>query len=110
MIVIDALVDKGGVLRACKATGHAGAGKTGTDIVCAAVSVLLRTAIRTLSNRKGINIRSGAPEPGLLWLEADYTVEGKEFLSAVGTFLTEGLASLAGEFPEYCKFVVRVCP
>jgi uncharacterized protein YsxB (DUF464 family) len=110
LIVIDAFVDKEGVLRACKATGHAGAGKTGTDIVCAAVSVLLRTAIRTLSNRKGIDIRSGAPEVGLLWLEADYTAEGKEFLSATGTFLTEGLASVAEEFPEYCKFVFSVCP
>jgi uncharacterized protein YsxB (DUF464 family) len=107
LIEIEALVDQAGLLRACKAAGHAGTGRAGTDIVCAAVSVLTRTAIRTLSNRKGIVIRSGAPEPGLWWMEADYTAEGKEFLSAAGVFLTEGLASVAEEFPAYCTLTIR---
>jgi uncharacterized protein YsxB (DUF464 family) len=40
MIVIDIILDKTGLLRSCSALGHAGAGKTGSDIVCAAVSVL----------------------------------------------------------------------
>jgi uncharacterized protein YsxB (DUF464 family) len=107
LITIEAAVDQEGVLRACKAAGHAGAGKAGTDIVCAAVSVLMRAAIRTLSNQKGITIRGGAPEPGLWWMEADYTAEGKAFLSAAGMFLTEGLASVAEEFPGYCKLTIR---
>ena len=107
MIEIEAIVDQAGILRACKAAGHAGAGKAGTDIVCAAVSVLMRTALGTLSNRKGITIRGDAPHPGLLWLEADYTAEGKDFLSAAGVFLTDGLRSVAEEFPDYCKFIVR---
>jgi uncharacterized protein YsxB (DUF464 family) len=105
LIEIEAVLDEDGILRACKATGHAGAGKTGTDIVCAAVSVLMRTALITLSNRKGIVIRSGAPEKGQLWLEADYdtNTEGKNFLFAAGVFLIEGLKSVAQEYPENCR-------
>ena len=107
MIEIEAVVDQAGILRACKAAGHAGAGKAGTDIVCAAVSVLMRTALKVLSGRKGIAIRGDAPQPGLMWLQADYDAEGKDFLSAAGVFLTEGLRSVAGEFPDNCRFIVR---
>jgi uncharacterized protein YsxB (DUF464 family) len=107
LIEIEAVLDESGLLRACKALGHAGAGKAGNDIVCAAVSVLMRTAIATLSGRKGIEIRGGAPEPGFLWLEADYTAEGREFLAAAGAFLIEGLTSVAGEFPKNCRINIR---
>jgi uncharacterized protein YsxB (DUF464 family) len=100
-------LDETGTLRACKASGHAGAGKPGADIVCAAVSVLMRTAARTLSSRKGIVMRSDAPEPGLLWLEADYTAEGRGFLFAAGEFLIQGLASVAEEYPAYCRLNIR---
>jgi uncharacterized protein YsxB (DUF464 family) len=107
LIEIEAVLDADGTLRACKASGHAGAGKKGTDIVCAAVSVLMRTALGVLSNREGITVRGGAPEPGFLWLEAEYTAEGKEFLSAAGVFLIEGLRSVAQEYPENCKLHIR---
>jgi len=109
LIVVEAVLDESGTLRSCKADGHAGAGRMGTDIVCAAVSVLMRTAVRSLNGRKGITIRWEAPEPGFLSLEADYTAEGRDFLFAAGVFLTEGLASVAEEYPEHCCFkTIRV--
>jgi uncharacterized protein YsxB (DUF464 family) len=107
LIEVEAVLDENGVLRSCKACGHAGAGKTGADIVCAAVSVLMRTAVRVLSTREGITIRYDAPEPGFLFLEADYTADGKDFLSAAGVFLIEGIASVAGEYPDNCKLAIR---
>ena len=107
MIEITAVLDSSGVLKSCTASGHAGAGKTGSDIVCAAVSVLMRTAVCTLSGKEGITIRCEAPEPGFLFLEAGYTAEGREFLSAAGVFLTQGLASVAEEYPEHCKLTIR---
>ena len=107
MIKIKAVLDGNGVLRACKASGHAGAGQTGTDIVCAAVSVLMRTAVRVLGDRNGITIRYDAPEPGLLDMEAEYTAEGRDFLSAVGVFLIEGLRSVVEEYPKHCKLTIR---
>ena len=106
MIEIEAVLDDFGVLRACKASGHSGAGKAGNDIVCAAVSVLLRTAFSTLSNRNGITVQGEAPEKGQFWLKADYNADGKGFLFAVGAFLIEGLNSIAQEYPKNCKFVV----
>ncbi|MDR0585281.1 MAG: ribosomal-processing cysteine protease Prp [Treponema sp.] len=107
MIEIEVVVDQEGVLRDCRVLGHAGAGKAGADIVCAAVSVLMRSALKALSGRKGIRVRGGAPEPGFLWMEADYTAEGREFLSAAGVFLTEGLGSVAEEFPDYCRLNIH---
>jgi uncharacterized protein YsxB (DUF464 family) len=107
LVEISAVLDENGIMRSCKASGHAGAGKTGTDIVCAAVSVLMRTAVRVLSGRKGVTIRYSAPEPGLLELEVDYTAEGRDFLFAAGVFLVEGLASVAGEYPQNCRFSIR---
>ena len=107
MIEIKAVLDESGTLRVCSASGHAGAGLTGNDVVCAAVSVLMRTAVRTLSGRDGITIRCDAPEPGFLFLEADYAEKGREFLFAAGIFLLEGLASVAEEYPEYCSLSIR---
>ena len=107
MIEIEAVLDESGILRACKAGGHAGAGRTGTDIVCAAVSVLMRTAVRSLNGKIGITVRWEAPEPGVLSLEADYTAEGSGFLFATGVFLVEGLSSVAEEYPEHCRLTIR---
>ena len=107
MIEIEALLEEDGTLKACKAVGHAGAGKTGNDIVCAAVSVLMRTALSVLSNKEGITVHGGAPEKGQMWLEAGYTAEGKGFLFAAGVFLIEGLRSVAQEFPQNCKLSIR---
>jgi len=103
LIEIEAVLEQDGTLRSCKASGHAGLGKAGTDIVCAAVSVLMRTTLTALSGRKGITVRGGAPEKGQMWLEADYEAEGREFLFAAGVFLIEGLRSVAQEYPKNCK-------
>ena len=108
MVEIETVLNKDGILKSCRASGHAGAGKTGADIVCAAVSVLLRTAVITLSERKGITVKSGAPEKGQLWLEAGYTAEGKDFLFAAGEYLVNGLSSVAQEYPKNCKLVIRL--
>jgi uncharacterized protein YsxB (DUF464 family) len=94
-------------LRSCRASGHAKAGKTGTDIVCAAVSVLMRAAFCTLSGKRGITVRCGAPEKGQAWLEVDYEAEGKDFLYAAGVFLIEGLTSVAQDHPKNCRITLR---
>jgi uncharacterized protein YsxB (DUF464 family) len=107
VIKADLVLERGGLLKSCRVRGHAGAGKRGYDIVCAAVSVLMRTAVRVLSAREGITVRSGAPERGGLWLEVEGTAEGGEFLAAAGAFLSEGLLSVSGEFPEFCQVKIE---
>jgi uncharacterized protein YsxB (DUF464 family) len=107
MILIDAALDEQGVLISCHIEGHAGNGPRGYDIVCAAVSVLARTALAVLSGREGIEVRGEAPERGQFALETRYTGSGKVFLSAAGAFLLEGLESVAREYPAYCMMKIH---
>ncbi|MDR1098870.1 MAG: ribosomal-processing cysteine protease Prp [Treponema sp.] len=103
MIEIKLALDEAGLLRSCSVQGHAGAGKRGTDVVCAAVSVLIRTALRVLADKPGLTVRGEAPARGSLWMEAAYTPEGRDFLSTTGLFLTQGLKSIAEDYPGFCK-------
>jgi uncharacterized protein YsxB (DUF464 family) len=107
MIEIDAAFDEAGLLSSCTVRGHAGQGPKGGDIVCAAVSVLTRTALRVLSNQEGIFLRGGAPERGIFRIETDAAGEGRAFLSAAGAFLMEGLQSVSDEYPEYCTMHIH---
>ena len=107
MINIEAVLEADGTLISCKAEGHAGAGKKGSDIVCASVSVLFNTAYAVLSGRKGITLSGEAPKTGQFWLEVKYEAEGKAFLFAVGLFLINGLSSVAREYPENCKITIK---
>ena len=110
MVQAELVLDEAGLLKSCRVSGHAGAGKRGNDIVCAAVSVLTRTIVHVLSGRKGITIRGDVPEQGIFWIEAEYTSDGKDFLLAAGTFLIEGLLSVSAEFPDFCKVKVKTVP
>jgi len=96
-------LDEAGLFKSCRVSGHAGAAKRGSDIVCAAVSVLARTLIRALSEREGITIRGSIPEQGNFWVEAEYTPQGRDFLAGAGTFFIEGVLSVSAEFPDYCR-------
>ena len=109
MITVDMVVDKAGLLKSCRVSGHAGAGKRGSDIVCAAVSVLSRTLIRALAGRQGITIRGSIPEQGNFSVQVEHTQEGRDFLAGVGAFFTEGVLSVSAEFPDYCKVTIESC-
>ena len=102
------LVLEGGLLKSCVISGHAGAGPKGADIVCAAVSVLARTAFQALSARDGISARGEFPERGEFSLEVlKISAENREFLAGVGTFLVQGLLSVSKEYPEFCKVCIK---
>ncbi|GHV85363.1 hypothetical protein AGMMS50230_09710 [Spirochaetia bacterium] len=108
MITIAVALDNSGLLKSCDVWGHAGAGKRGSDIVCAAVSVLTRTALLTLSGREGIVVRGGPGERGVFTLETEaLTGPGRDFLAAAGAFLLEGLNSVAGEYPQNCTITIE---
>jgi len=107
MITIKVVLDESGLLKSCDIRGHGGAGKQGSDIVCSAVSVLARTALKVLSVREGIAVQSSAPQRGEFSLEtAAESREARDFLAAAGTFLIEGLHSVAGEYPKNCIITI----
>ena len=102
------LVLENGFLKSCCIRGHAGAGPKGEDIVCAAVSVLARTAFKALSDRNGINVLGNFPERGEFSLEIPgFTAENSEYLSGIGVFLTEGLVSVSREYPDFCTVSIK---
>jgi uncharacterized protein YsxB (DUF464 family) len=103
MIIADIDLDEAGLLISCSVSGHAGAGPRGGDVVCAAVSVLTRTAHRTLAKAAGVQVRGDAPARGVVRLETECRPEGAAFLGAVTALLVEGLESVAGDFPDHCS-------
>ena len=94
-----------GVLLGCKAEGHAGYAGAGFDIVCSAVTVLLRTALQVISELPGVTIDSDCSQRGNL----SFTVNTNQFncnldkLIFAGDFLETGLGSVAKEYPEYLE-------
>jgi uncharacterized protein YsxB (DUF464 family) len=106
MIQIEAELDSSGVLVAYRAAGHAGAGPRGQDIVCAAVSVLSRSLVRALQDKEGVNIQADAPERGVFSVAINYSDHARQFLRGTGTFLLEGLNSIAEEYPEFCNLTI----
>jgi uncharacterized protein YsxB (DUF464 family) len=107
MIEVAVRLDGAGIVRVCEVRGHGGAGPRGSDVVCAAVTVLARSFAGVLSGREGITLRGEAPERGILRIETGYTPEGREFLAAAGAFLLEGLGSVAAEYPRHCTIRIN---
>jgi uncharacterized protein YsxB (DUF464 family) len=97
--------DRASFVRALAVTGHAGAGPRGHDIVCAAVSVLVRTAAAVLSDREYVTADVVAPARGEVYLTIAYKREGEPYLGAVQDFLLTGLESLRDEYPACLTLV-----
>lgn len=90
----------------CKAVGHSGFAKEGFDIVCSAVSVLLRTVALALEGRAKVDgnlqvellyPRKGDVEINVL----RYDYSSFDFLVFTFDFLKLGVGSLSCEYPEF---------
>jgi uncharacterized protein YsxB (DUF464 family) len=97
-----------GCLRGLRASGHAGSGARGEDLVCAAATALLRTASRLLYQRAGLSVSGGAPAPGEMSLEVDGVWGGEPglWLRGVTDFLITGLQDLQSEHPRRLEIVI----
>ncbi|MDR2792326.1 MAG: ribosomal-processing cysteine protease Prp [Treponema sp.] len=107
MINIEIVLDND-LLKYCRIKGHAYAGSKGKDVVCAAVSVLARTALEVLAGQDGISLHYEAKKPGEFFLEiVGYNETEKAFLFSVGTFLMVGFDSITREYPKHCWLSVN---
>jgi uncharacterized protein YsxB (DUF464 family) len=96
-----------GCLRALRASGHAGGAALGTNVACAAVTVLLRTTARVLSAVQGLVSEGGADSPGHLELTVCPEVSvAPQWLRGVTDCLVRGVSDLAAEFPG--EIAVRI--
>jgi uncharacterized protein YsxB (DUF464 family) len=93
-------VDHRGALRGFSLSGHAETGRKGEDIVCAAVSVLFRTAARALQLQPEIGARGGADQAGSLELEiVEVPAQRQQWLIGLTDFLIRGATDLEEENP-----------
>jgi hypothetical protein len=100
VIRVNLVLDGSGALVSASAQGHALHGSAGTDIVCAAVSVLMRTAPAVLEE-SGVPLRVETAGRGTLSMtvvacrQADYPL-----LRYTAHFLQRGIGALAREYPD----------
>jgi uncharacterized protein YsxB (DUF464 family) len=106
LIVIDAAVDGGGLLRSLDVSGHAGAAPRGSDIVCAAVSVLVKGFAAALDAKEGIAVRAEAPRRGSFHLEAGCEAgagaDVEPFFAGASALALAGFYAVSGEYPRCC--------
>jgi uncharacterized protein len=107
MVHATAVLSAQGYLLNFKAAGHAAAGDRGYDIVCAAFSVLARTAYRALEALPGIELRGSAPEPGSLSFDVLRPATSIERAVGIADFLVVGMGDLSRDYPEAVEFVLE---
>lgn len=107
MITAAAVVDKSSCLVKLDVDGHAGYDKKGYDIVCSAVTVLVRTAGRILLSQpeRFCDFESG--QRGSFRLKVYGAGEGKrEWMKGITDFLLNGLSDLEREYPACIKLEI----
>ncbi|MFA6937930.1 MAG: ribosomal-processing cysteine protease Prp [Treponema sp.] len=102
MIEVLLVCSSDGSLKSCNASGHAGFAVKGKDIVCAAVSSLLRTAIQVLEKTNGIVVKTETTSRGKLAFSVeDSNLDCKnERLICTADFIRCGIKSLSNEYPK----------
>lgn len=104
MTTVTLVCGKDGAFRSCEAAGHAGFAAKGSDIVCAAVTILLRTAADVLSGMDGVVVRTDTAGRGeLAFAVVRAAAEKTERLVCTADFLERGLRSLQSEYPQFVR-------
>ncbi len=104
MMEVGLTCGRDGRFRSCCGKGHAGYAPAGCDIVCAAATLLLRTALQVLLDTYGALVVVNAPEPGILEFQVQDGVSDESRLIYTADFLRAGLGSLQAEYPQYVAF------
>ncbi len=116
MITVVVGLDPSGNLVFAEASGHAGTGKRGADLVCAAATAILRTTMEALAagpygasgdDSPGVSRNEGpaieattAGRGSLSFRVTAFSGKDEPFLRYAACFLREGIASLEREYPE----------
>lgn len=108
--MIEAVITRnsGGQVVGIKVSGHSGYATSGSDIVCAAVSAIVQTAILGLRNVQGVDVRDRTGD-GELECRIGRTT-GREALcrtDAITSTMVLGLKDIEQSYGEYLK--VRIC-
>jgi len=107
--MIHAVLEKGEAgLAGCRMTGHSGWAEAGSDIVCAAVSILGSTCVNALESVCGIQPVVTGNEDGVLSFHLpEMTAEENEKAQILMGALRQGLSDLAAEYPQNVKLSMK---
>ena len=107
MITATAVVDTDLCLVELGVNGHAEYSKSGTDIVCSAVSVLTRTAGRTLLSRLKEKCDFVSNGKGSFELKVLEIPNGRrEWMKGITEYLLNGLSDLEKDYPALVKLEI----
>ena len=103
---------KNGELQSCSAEGHSGFSVKGSDIVCAAVTTLLRTTLEVLENSEDIRLVADIASRGTLAFkverEKSVNTDSEKKLIFAGDFVEIGLKRLTRDYPANVALQVQI--
>lgn len=102
MITVTLCKKTSGAFVSCEASGHAFFAPKGADIVCAAVTAVVRTVAATLAADERTPINAIAPTRGkLVFGVSEDGSCNEERLMFAADFLQKGLELIAAEYPKH---------
>ncbi len=116
MIQVLLVVTKEGEFVSCNAEGHAFFSNKGSDIVCSAVTTLLRTTLSVLESNDSITLESNAQKRGSLMFRVKKQKQDGDNANIKATssllvyarvFLEKGLNTLCSEYPKHVSLQIN---
>ena len=104
------LLRQGDRLTGCRARGHSGWAEAGSDIICAAVSILTCTCVNALESVCGVvpeNVEVGEEEGILNFDLPEAAPEKDQKAQVLMRALEQGLKDLAEQYPKYVKLSIK---
>ncbi|MDD6485321.1 MAG: ribosomal-processing cysteine protease Prp [Spirochaetales bacterium] len=98
-----------GALASCEVTGHSCLAPRGADIVCAAVSTVVRTTVAVLqaSDSAQLVTCDSSGHGQLAFRATEMSSAFAERMVFAADYLQKGLEIIAAEYPEYLKLRVK---
>mgnify|MGYP004449629667 CR=1 FL=1 len=91
-----------------RASGHSGYAEAGSDIVCAAVSILSCTCVNSLESLLGVTPRINEYADGLLDFELpEVPAEKEDGVQLLMGSLKQGLGDLQEGYPQYIRLDIK---
>lgn len=106
MIRVSLALDRRGLVRKMRLSGHAGFALKGQDIVCASVTALVRTFVRALESNASFRISGKHDERGFFEAAIAAVPQGQAaWFKGLCDGLTTGLVDLAEEFGPHIDLI-----
>ena len=109
ILKIDICLNSNNIIKYVTAEGHAGETLARENIICAAVSVLIRSAYRTIVKNSKVEACITAKNEGSLYFRViQYEDSQIEWLKGITDYLMTGIKDIETESPDSIKIIITV--